>query len=966
MCFLRGKRFSFLVRLGVVAALVAVTNVGCSKQRSEQYRQEGDMYFGLGNYSQAEEAYRRAAEANPENAEARLGLGNVLALSGKGEQALESYQEALKLDPTNDRGYLRASMLLLSLGMPAEAVAMAQRLEEVKPELGGILHASILFRLSRETEALSLLESLRDRFPKSSLVRTHLAYVLLAAGEASSADTELKAAMELAPESTIGANMVLVETLAALGRIAEITDDRELIESQNPDEAMIYAHALNLAERPEEGTAIIRDVLERDSTSEWANFALASFLLDAGRRDEAAKCLQNAAEIIPWEAVVLYATLSPEKTNVALSSTESSQQPDQAPEATDAQTRPQQDWQTLWNQAALGRLLEQRSRFGDDDGEHLRETLVLAALFHGSNDLAKELAGELPDGSPAKTYMAALQNGDLQNAVDALAPWSDADGSSQVLAMNGMGYVMALGNARNEAVQVLSACAERYPDNGVSLYNLAQVFRVAELPRFAALAQKKLTAMFPENVEAHVALVQLLRDTGMLQEARQAAEAMYAIFPDSSEAILSICSTYADTQQLEPARRILDVYLEAHPNDSQVQFARAYILLIEGKAEQALESLSQVKPSKDLISNVTTLTALAHAMTQDWQSVVDLIGTDDPHTLSPSSRFILVAAYVNLGLPEKIESVLAGHDTNEPFGGPIGALILSSQNGATSSLANDESVLAKALAAESSTLADFTAGVAFQETKLHDEAYQAFKRVDESLAGDSDLLSELIRRSLPYAVRVEQRQQEALAFAERHEASGNAWLACAAMLRVLEDVEGERRALDMAAEVDPENPLVFIRRGDLFARQEDIRAAIVDFRRYVELRPDDPVGNNNLAYNLLLSGDDLEQALKFAKIAADALPRDPRVLHTLGVAQLRHGDLEESKKNLQSALQRMPGEPSLLLDYGQLLIKLGEIEEGRHHVENALNSANLLGMDFDRREEAESILAGATVVPEAI
>jgi tetratricopeptide (TPR) repeat protein len=964
MCFLRGKRFPFLVQLGVIAALVAVSTVGCSKQRSEQYRQEGDMYFGLGNYSQAEEAYGRATEADPENAQARLGLGNVLALSGKGEQALGSYQEAIKLDPTNDRSYLKASMLLLSLGMPAEAVAMAQRLEEVKPELGGILHASILFRLGRETEALSLLESLRDRFPNSSLVRTHLAYVLLATGEASSADTELKAAMELAPESTIGANMVLVETLASSGRIAEITDDRDLIESQNPDRAMVYAHALNHADRHEEGMAIIRDVLERDSTSEWANFALASFLLDAGRRDEAAKCLQNAAETIPWEAVILYATLNPEKTIVALSSTESSQQPDEAPEATNVPTRSQQDWQSLWNQAALGQLLEQRNRFGDDNGGNLRETLVLAALFHGSNDLAKELAGELPAGSPAKAYIAALQNGELQTALDALAPWTDADGSSQVLAMNAMGYVMALGNARNEAVQVLSACAARYPENGVSLYNLAQVFRVAELPRFAALAQKKLTAMFPENVEAHVTLVQLLRDTGMLQEARQSAEAMYAIFPDSSEAILSICSTYADTQQLEPARRILDVYLDAHPNDSQVQFARAYILLIEGKAEQALESLSQVKPSEDLKSNVTTLTALAHAMTRNWQSVVDLIGTNDPQTLSPSSRFILVAAYVNLGRSEKVESVLVGRDTKEPFGGPIGAIILSSQNGATSLLPNDEPVLTKALAADLSTLTDFTAGAAFQDAKLHDEAYQAFKRVDDALAGDSDLLAELIRRSLPYAVRVEQRQQEALAFAERHEASGNAWLACAAMLRILGDVEGERRALDMAAEVDPENPLVFIRRGDLFARQEDIRAAIVDFRRYVELRPDDPVGNNNLAYNLLLSGDDLEQALKFAKIAADALPRDPRVLHTLGVAQLRHGDLEESKKNLRSALQRMPGEPSLLLDYGQLLIKLGEIEEGRRHVENALNSASLLGMDFDRREEAESILAAATLVPE--
>jgi len=117
------------------------------------------------------------------------------------------------------------------------------------------------------------------------------------------------------------------------------------------------------------------------------------------------------------------------------------------------------------------------------------------------------------------------------------------------------------------------------------------------------------------------------------------------------------------------------------------------------------------------------------------------------------------------------------------------------------------------------------------------------------------------------------------------------------------------------------------------------------------------VGNNNLAYHLLMTGGDPAEALKCAQLAAKGLPYDPHVLHTLGVALLRTGDLEQSKKNLAAALQLMPGDPSLLLDYGKLLMASGNAAGGRLHVENALANARSLGLEFDRKAEADDILS---------
>ncbi len=90
--------------------------------------------------------------------------------------------------------------------------------------------------------------------------------------------------------------------------------------------------------------------------------------------------------------------------------------------------------------------------------------------------------------------------------------------------------------------------------------------------------------------------------------------------------------------------------------------------------------------------------------------------------------------------------------------------------------------------------------------------------------------------------------------------------------------------------------------------------------------------------------------------AAEKLPRDPHVLHTLGVAQLRSGELEQSEVNLTNALQFRPGDPTLLLDYGQLLIKKGDTEAGRRQILSALNSARILSVEFEREAEAQQIL----------
>ena len=195
---------------------------------------------------------------------------------------------------------------------------------------------------------------------------------------------------------------------------------------------------------------------------------------------------------------------------------------------------------------------------------------------------------------------------------------------------------------------------------------------------------------------------------------------------------------------------------------------------------------------------------------------------------------------------------------------------------------------------------------------------------------------------------------EARALIQPFTENGQAWLALQSIAQVAGDMETEREALQKAVELAPNDPAILFQRGLLAERQNQPAKAVPEYRRMLEIQPDNPAANNNLAYCLLQVGEDLPEALAMAEKAAKALPGDPNVLHTLGVAQLRSGKLEESKRNLAVALQLRPVEPTLLLDYGQLLVAQGAKDEGLAHIRMALEYADRLGLEFPRRAEAEA------------
>lgn len=98
------------------------------------YANLGTAYRTFGEEEKARESYDRALQLNPGQANAYLGLGQLLEKQNKLNEAIESYSRSVELRPT-DRGFLLLGHALESMGRRPEAMAAYQNALKLSPDM---------------------------------------------------------------------------------------------------------------------------------------------------------------------------------------------------------------------------------------------------------------------------------------------------------------------------------------------------------------------------------------------------------------------------------------------------------------------------------------------------------------------------------------------------------------------------------------------------------------------------------------------------------------------------------------------------------------------------------------------------------------------------------------------------------------------------------------------------------------
>lgn len=123
-------------------------------------------------------------------------------------------------------------------------------------------------------------------------------------------------------------------------------------------------------------------------------------------------------------------------------------------------------------------------------------------------------------------------------------------------------------------------------------------------------------------------------------------------------------------------------------------------------------------------------------------------------------------------------------------------------------------------------------------------------------------------------------------------------------------------------------PLLYFR-GITLERQDKWEQAEADFRKVLDLYPDQPMVLNYLGYSLVDRGMKLEEALEMIKTAVRLRPTDGYIVDSLGWVYYRLGRYEEAVSQLERAVALRPQDPILNDHLGDAYWKVGRKLEAR-------------------------------------
>ncbi len=151
-----------------------------------------------------------------------------------------------------------------------------------------------------------------------------------------------------------------------------------------------------------------------------------------------------------------------------------------------------------------------------------------------------------------------------------------------------------------------------------------------------------------------------------------------------------------------------------------------------------------------------------------------------------------------------------------------------------------------------------------------------------------------------------------------------------------EDFAHSISALQRAEEIMPNDANVIVLLAYSLAKTGQVDQAKASYRRALQLKPDDPMVLNELAFLLAEKDIDLDEALKYVQRALQILPREAAFADTLGWIYLKKGMKDSSLQTFSVLVRQYPQNPVYRYHLGMALLEKGDRAKAKTEFENAL------------------------------
>ncbi|MCP5114303.1 MAG: tetratricopeptide repeat protein, partial [bacterium] len=141
---------------------------------------------------------------------------------------------------------------------------------------------------------------------------------------------------------------------------------------------------------------------------------------------------------------------------------------------------------------------------------------------------------------------------------------------------------------------------------------------------------------------------------------------------------------------------------------------------------------------------------------------------------------------------------------------------------------------------------------------------------------------------------------------------------------------------EKAKELAPTDPAPAMLLASALENEGRLEEAEANYRHALSLAPDNPLVLNNLAFVLVNTGGDLDEALRFAQRALHKMPGHPNLSDTLGWIYLKKGMNDSALQIFRNLVQQHPDSPTFHYHLGAALLTIGDSAGARTELQNAL------------------------------
>lgn len=139
--------------------------------------------------------------------------------------------------------------------------------------------------------------------------------------------------------------------------------------------------------------------------------------------------------------------------------------------------------------------------------------------------------------------------------------------------------------------------------------------------------------------------------------------------------------------------------------------------------------------------------------------------------------------------------------------------------------------------------------------------------------------------------------------------------------------------------IHPNDAAAFAILGTLQEASGNLSQAEADYRQSLQIQPKQPIAANNLAYRMLLNGENVDVALTLAQTARQGMPNSPTTADTLAWAYYYKGTYGFARDLLEDAVKTEPNNATMQYHLGMVYGKLREKNDAAIHLRKAISLA---------------------------